>query len=336
MSWSPAPAQAPHSPPDVGERPITVVVKSILGGLAAFAVAIGLERVAFRVSAGRLRAFEWISDALLATAFVGVSFLWLRLRASWDAFSRLERAKVALDTELTLAADIQRRLLPPVPDTEAGCRWAARLRPATQVGGDYFDFLRRADGSLLVLVADVSGHGVAAGLLLSAMRAWFRSEARTSEDPAILLGRLSQAFYEDQQGMTYATAILARVSPDGRCVQVANAGHPPGLLLGASGVRRLDVGGPPAGLFEDTLYESQTLELAEGDIGLLVTDGVSEAAGGGEGLEALLREARAVAGPPSDPARITDALLGSVARAAARFDAPVDDRTVVVFVVGGA
>jgi sigma-B regulation protein RsbU (phosphoserine phosphatase) len=330
---------SPHAAGDAADRGsggpsrlrlIASLLLTVAAGVLALLAATSLEALALRLSGGRLRAFEWLSEALLSASFVVMLFLWLRLRSSWEAFSRLQRAKVALDTQLEIAAGIQRHLLPPTPGDAAGCRWAARLEPASRVSGDYYDFVRLDDGSLLALIADISGHGMPAALLLSATHTLFRSAARESAEPHVLLRWLSEAIYADYGGLPYVTAILIRVSADGRQVQAANAGHPPGLLLGAAGVRRLDVGGTPAGLFPDSRFTHQTLELSAGDIGVLVTDGVSEPAEDTGGLEALALRAAETAGAPSDPARIADALL-RLSRPAAT-PAGADDRTAVVFV----
>ena len=115
-----------------------------------------------RVRPGEME-LAWISDAVLAVAFGFAVFLWLHLKWTRMTLSRLEREHIVLDTQLSLAAEIQRGLLPPAPADGDGLTWAARLIQAGRIGGDLYDFVRCVDGSWLVLVGDVSGKGVPSG-----------------------------------------------------------------------------------------------------------------------------------------------------------------------------
>ena len=154
------------------------VLLSIVSGLAAFVIAGVTEWVAIRLLGADPTELDWVSDLVLSVAFASAVFLRFRLKATQAERSRLERAQLVLDTQLRIAAEIQRRLIPPPPPSSAGCRWAARLQPAGQVGGDFYDFIRVGPDSLVAVVADISGKGVPAALLMAATQATLRDIAR--------------------------------------------------------------------------------------------------------------------------------------------------------------
>ena len=275
----------------------------------------------------------WISDAVLALAFGFAIFLWLHLKWTRLTLSRLERQHIVLETQLSLAADIQRGLLPPVPTDAEGVRWAARLEQAGPIGGDLYDFVRTAAGSWLVLVGDVSGKGIPAALLLASIRTMFRMMTGETQDPAELAERISQRLYEDHGGMPYLTCIIVRIDPERHELAFVNAGHPPGLVLDGTGPgpdrRLLESCGPPAGLFPGQRYGTRSLGLPRPAIVILVTDGITEAFDV-LGLSEIDPIASLVAKSPRPltPTRVCDALIERTAPALTSGDWQ-DDRTVV-------
>ena len=261
-------------------------------GLAPWLIALGAAIVVYLMAAGieiavidTIRPTEieltWISDAILAIAFGTAVYLWLHLRSSRLAFSRLEREHIVLDAQLSLAAQIQRGLLPSPPEPAAGVHWAARLEQSGKIGGDLYDFVQPSSHAVLILIGDVSGKGIPAALVLSSIRSLFRVLARDTSEPRDLVERLSESLYEDNQGTPYFTCLVARLELDTRVVTYTNAGHPPGFVFDGAGVhatvRRLDRGGPPAGMFPAQRYESESVTLSVNAAAVLVTDGVTEA-----------------------------------------------------------
>jgi len=245
---------------------------------------------------------EWISDAIVAAGVVGMTYLWLHLRASRTRVAALERTQIAMDEELRLAAHIQQSLLPVVPARAAGFEWAARMVPARRVGGDFYDFLPQEDGSVMAILADVAGKGIPAALLQASIKTLFRAVVRDGADPARVAERMAAALNEQIGATSYATAVLARFS----------------------------AGGPPLGLLPGARYESETAALGPSDVGVFVSDGITEAL---EGVPLKLADAlRGMAVDGSLP-RLADALL----ELAARSPGPVgvegwqDDRTVFAF-----
>jgi hypothetical protein len=274
-----------------------------------------------------------VSDLILAMAFGAALYFWLNLRATRTRLTSLERAQIVVDTQLSLAADIQRRLLPSAPAESNGVRWAGRLEPALRIGGDFYDFIPfETDG--LFVVGDVSGKGIAAALLQASAHSLFRTLARESVDPADLLTRISREIYAENAGGSYLTCVLARVNSATRTVVYANAGHPAGLMVGSSGRRLLSRGGPPAGLFAEIAYESEVLSVEPGDLGVIVTDGITEATeeDGTPAVDVLNRMIGGIPGPRT-PERVCDVLMetaqrGPGPRGVADWQ---DDKTVLAF-----
>jgi sigma-B regulation protein RsbU (phosphoserine phosphatase) len=275
----------------------------------------------------------FVSDAILATAFGVVVYLWLNLRATRTRLTGLERAQVALDTQLSLAADIQRQLLPVGSGGSNGVEWAGRLEPALRIGGDFYDFIQ-VDADDLFVVGDVSGKGIPAALLQASSHSLFRTLARETFHPAELLKRLSREIYAENSGKSFLTCVLLRVDNATRTVTYVNAGHPAGLIMGPSGRRLLSRGGPPAGLFPETVYESETVSVEPGDLGVIVSDGITEAMeeDGMPAADVLNRSVCRIS-EPRTPARVCDALMEMAQRSPGPRGVAnwQDDKTVFAF-----
>ena len=287
-----------------------------------------------RVRPGEME-LTWISDAFLAVAFGFAVFLWLHLRWTRVTLSRLEREHIVLDTQLSLAAEIQRGLLPLAPADGDGLRWAARLVQAGRIGGDLYDFVRCANGAWLVLVGDVSGKGVPAALVLTSVRTMFRMMTSETSDPGELVERVSKRLYEDHAGTPYLTCLVVRIDPERRELAYVNAGHPAGIVLAertpANSPLLLAPCGPPAGLFPNQAYRTAFLPVPDGAVSIFVTDGITEAfdvlgMANGDPVAALVAHLP----QPLVPAHICGALIEQTAPALSRGDWQ-DDRTVVAF-----
>jgi sigma-B regulation protein RsbU (phosphoserine phosphatase) len=311
------------------------ILEAVASALVAFVAALAIERGLIRLIGVDLLELEWISDVVLAIAFGSATVLWLHLRLARTALTRLERAQVALETELEVAARIQRGLLPRPPSAHGGWRFAAQLQPAGHVGGDFYDFVDRGT-SLLVLLADVSGKGIPAALVMESSRTLFRMMARETDRPEELVARLGRALYAVHGGMPYLTCFLARIELDSRRLAWVNAGHPAGLVVNGPTHRALASTGPPAGILSGVTYESQTATLGAGDALVLMTDGVTEAIEAGGRVEERLAWAIAQRRPKG-----AEAVCERVMRLAAKGSGPLgvdhwqDDRTVVAITLDG-
>lgn len=180
----------------------------------------------------------------------------------------------ALERDLTLAAKIQRGLLPR-PDWGVD-GWQARYHyaPAGQVSGDYCDLIE-TEGGFLFLLGDVSGKGVAASMLMSHLHATFRSLAGQQLPLHKLVESANRLFSDSVMAGQYATLVVGRVALDGN-VEYVSAGHLPLLHLSASGVSPREATGVPLGMFCTTNFQVRELKLAPGDGLFLYTDGMTE------------------------------------------------------------
>jgi stage II sporulation SpoE-like protein len=306
-------------------------------GLAAFVVGTRAESLIIRAVSGDRRELEWLSDAVVSIGLAGITYLWLHLKDSRTRLLTLQQAQIVIDEQLRLAAEIQRGLLPEVPRATPGFRWAAHMIPASRIGGDFYDFVQPAAGTVLAILGDVSGKGIPAALILSSLKTLFRTFVRQTVDPAAIAERLSTALYEEYAGLPYATAIVARFETAPRRLSYVNAGHPSGYLLRDGIVTAaLASAGPPLGLLPGATYATASVELIPGDLGVLVTDGITEALEAGplalsQTLEASLQ--RSASG--SSPTEICDELLRAAAAGPGPLGVPDwhDDRTVFIFAV---
>jgi sigma-B regulation protein RsbU (phosphoserine phosphatase) len=216
-----------------------------------------------------------------------------------DHFSEAERRR--LEDDLELSQKVQKALLPQHAPTIPGLELAVFSRPAQIVGGDYFDFFPFADGSHGLAIADVAGHGMSASLLVASVQTALRTLAPTTASPAEVLGHFNRFFYHNIHFTTFVTLFLARFDQANQTLTYSNAGHNPPLLYrrranGGDPVAWLQPTGAAIGLVEEFQISTDTVRLAQGDILVLYTDGVTEAmnAGeeqfGGERLAELVRE----------------------------------------------
>lgn len=182
--------------------------------------------------------------------------------------------------EFAAAREIQQRLFPRVSPELPGIELAGVSHPADAAGGDYFDWLPMSDGSLGLVIADVSGHGVGPSLLMAEARAYLRPLARRTSDPAEILTRAQELLADDLGAQRYITLLLVRLDPVRRTLTFASAGHPPGCLLRADGTVKAELKrtGRPLGRQGTTPYTAgDEIALEPGDTLLLVTDGIDEA-----------------------------------------------------------
>jgi len=197
---------------------------------------------------------------------------------------------------------VQQHLFPQKLPTVEGLDFAGYCRPAEGVGGDYYDFVRLADGCLGVAVGDVSGKGIAAALMMASLQASLRGQIiKPCETLGEMVANINRLVYDASAENRYATFFYAEYDPRNRALRYVNAGHNAPMVLrrGSSEIVRLIQGGMVIGLFPDCEFMEGRLELRPGDVFLAYTDGISEAMNladdeyGEEKLTAVLREHQA-------------------------------------------
>jgi phosphoserine phosphatase RsbU/P len=181
-----------------------------------------------------------------------------------------------LGEELERAAQVQRALLPPC--FHAGPRFevAAAIRPCREMCGDFFDYAE-TNGDLRVVVGDVCGKGVPAGLQAAVVQGILANEADAGGGPATVVRHLNRTLCRRPVPDSYVTLFYAVVSND-HSLTYCNAGHCRPLLVTGDVVKELAAGGPPAGLFADARYEEEPIPIGAGDMLLIVSDGIMETA----------------------------------------------------------
>jgi len=194
-----------------------------------------------------------------------------------DHYSADERRR--LESELELSQIVQRALLPQRMPVISGVEVAAFSRPAEIIGGDYFDFFTFRDGTHGLVIADVSGHGVSAGMLMSGLQTALRTMAPDTDSPAEILERINRFYIHNIHFTTFVTVFLARYDSNERELTYVNSGHNPPAIFRRNGaeIHWLTRTAPAIGLAETYFPRTETVRFAEGDVLLLYTDGVTEA-----------------------------------------------------------
>ena len=187
---------------------------------------------------------------------------------------------VALSRELEVARDIQQSLLPRHMPDVPGLRILGTYLPMSAVAGDFYDVATRSDGRVVVIVADVSGHGVPAALVASMVKVAFATESERYDRPGDILGGINRAL-TGKFDRAYITACCVSIDRARETMLYAAAGHPPALLQRSDGrIERLDEGGIVLTLFPAATYADVEVPFHAGDRLLLFTDGLLEAARG--------------------------------------------------------
>jgi hypothetical protein len=187
-------------------------------------------------------------------------------------FTRVSREQARTAAELSAAREIQRRLVPASLPELQGLHFEAAYLPAEEVGGDFYQILRQADGFALVVVGDVSGKGLKAAMTGALAIGALRTLATENLGPAALLSRLNYEI-RNTQDTGFITCLCTRIGPEGS-VTVANAGH---LSPYCSGEEIAVESGLPLGIAGEIAYAETHFQLAHGDTLTLTSDGVVEA-----------------------------------------------------------
>jgi PAS domain S-box-containing protein len=214
------------------------------------------------------------------------------------------KKKEEQEFQLQLAQNVQRRFYAP-PPLVPGFDIGAASHPVYETGGDYFDFINLQDGSLVIAMGDVNGHGYGSALLMALTRAYLRSFATMHLEVHEILAGINDMLVKDLEEHQFVTLCLVRLQPEKSKLSYANAGHVPGFVFFPSGEIKhsLDSSGPPLGLFADSEFHlPEAIEMRSGEMVLLVTDGIPEATsrnGDQFGSERVLKYVRDHRGEPA-------------------------------------
>jgi sigma-B regulation protein RsbU (phosphoserine phosphatase) len=201
----------------------------------------------------------------------------VKQREQLDKTVRQQRDQLLRDVEL--AAQVQRMFLPNQRPSIPGLEIAGMMQPARGVSGDYYDYTPIDDHTLQIVIADVSGKGVPAALLMSATAAAVQLEARQKRNMLEVVNRLNSSLHSLSDSNRYVTLMLADIDARSQSLRYVNCGHNPALLFQAKtdDVAPLNSSCFPIGMFDSEACAVNSANLTAGDILVLYTDGVTEA-----------------------------------------------------------
>jgi hypothetical protein len=251
--------------------------------------------------------------------------------AAWHAEVGREREQRRMRTEIHDAREIQMSML---PAENPGLPWldfCAVSLPASEVGGDYYDFFPLGPERIAVVIGDVAGHGVASGLVLSGVRSGLFLLRGELDRPVHVLRRLSEMLRATAPSRMLVTLQIAILDWSTRVLTIASAGHPPLLHVSAGTVRSFGGGSLPLGTGLEAHYQEEQRTLHAGDCLILCTDGILELnnARGVPMGEAQLAEEAARASHAGSARQIRDSILNGISRYKGDVEA-TDDMTLVV------
>ena len=202
-------------------------------------------------------------------------------------FLNLHIEKQQIDLDLALASNIQQMILPSRAPKAAGLDIDLRYAAAQKVGGDLYDIIEYSDGRLGVAVADVSGKGIPASLLMAMCRSYLRQIAPRHDSPSRVLIELNQTMQGDVRPGMFVTLVYAIIDPGIEIITYARAGHEQPLMVrhvagaGHPKVQFLESEGMPIGMVPDELFAANIsdgcIDFRTGDVFMLYTDGITEA-----------------------------------------------------------
>jgi len=198
--------------------------------------------------------------------------------ADWRREHVRQRERLRMRQEIDTARRIQLAMLPHAPPDLPWVEIAAVSLPAAEVGGDYYGYFVLSPSRLAVVLGDVSGHGLASGLLLSGVRSCLHLLVDELDRPALVLRRLDRMVRETTDRRTFVTLLCVVLDHESGTLTLASAGHPP-MLKGPGGALMVEVGkgALPLGTRLAATYEQETVPLAPGELLVLYTDGLTEA-----------------------------------------------------------
>ena len=184
-----------------------------------------------------------------------------------------------LERELQLAMEIQQRFQPTTSPQIPGYEFQGISFPCYEIGGDYYDFIQRDDGRLVIALGDVSGKGTAAALLMSSLHAAIHAQTGSHDTIVETVSAVNKYLAENIPPNRFVTLFYAELDPESGAVSFLNAGHNPPLIVHAAGtVEQLASGGLPLGIRADADYREGRTHMQRGDVLVIYSDGVTEAA----------------------------------------------------------
>jgi phosphoserine phosphatase RsbU/P len=242
--------------------------EGLVSGLVTGLVFRGQPVGVIRVYTGERHKFARFEVSLLRAVAAQIAAAIENKRLTDEAI----RAEI-VDRQIKTAAEVQRRLLPAKPPKHKHLVFSTVYEPCFDLGGDFYDFLELPGGHLGLPIADVSGKGVPASLLMASVRSSLRTWADTLYHLDDIVGRVNRQLCRDTLSHEFVTLFYGVFSPDARQLTYCNAGHDPPLLVREGQIQRLEVGGMLLGTLSDATYQRAVVDIQPGDVMLFYTDG---------------------------------------------------------------
>jgi sigma-B regulation protein RsbU (phosphoserine phosphatase) len=245
-----------------------------------------------------------------------------------------ETVVVDVSKDWVVACDVQERFMETPRSAIKTLAYAAQCRQLRALGGDCFDFQPLPGRRVGLSIADASGKGLAAALMIANVQSSLRTAAWFApNDAAAVVSAVNRQVHSSSLADRYATLFYSVFDESTRTLHYVNAGHnSPIIVRGGRLLHRLEASGPPVGVFSDAVFTAEAIQLKPNDLIVVYTDGVVEAtnATGEEwGVDGLL--AAVIGGRMQEPDRIVEAALVALDEFSA--DGPRDDATILVAVV---
>ncbi|MGZ8868175.1 MAG: PP2C family protein-serine/threonine phosphatase, partial [Thermoanaerobaculia bacterium] len=239
---------------------------------------IAMNVLLFGVRNAHVPEFTAATLVSLFTFFLG-AYTSRRLRKQtlddWSDRREQAREQMRMREELRFAREVQLSMLPEAAPSTEWIDVAATSLPATEVGGDYYDFFVD-EGTFTIVCGDVAGHGLGSGIVLASLRSGFTLLRDSLGDPAGVMQRLNDLVAQTSRRRMLATAAVLRFDRQTQRAIVASAGHPPLLVLTSRGVDSIELFAPPLGVRLPYRVPSRELTFSSGDLFVLHTDGLYE------------------------------------------------------------
>jgi sigma-B regulation protein RsbU (phosphoserine phosphatase) len=202
------------------------------------------------------------------------------MSGSMDSLIEEQRKRQRLENEVSIAHEVQTMLFPRDIPVMPGIQLGAYCRPARGVSGDYYDFLPLGPTRMAIALADISGKGISAALLMASVQAALRSQLLVDHSAAAsaseVVSRINRHLYLNTSDDRFATFFFAIYNSATRILHYTNAGHVPPMCIAGDKIARLETGGTVVGVFEDTAYEEGVLEMPAGSTLVVYSDGLVE------------------------------------------------------------
>lgn len=244
------------------------IVSGLVCGLIYRGDAVGV----LRVYTGKPHVFTAFDESLLRAVAAQSAAAIVNARLVQET---IEAERVA--RQIAYAGEVQRRMIPAEPPCCHGIEIGTVYRPTYNVGGDFYDFISLPKGNLGLAIADVSGKGVPASLLMASLRSALRVYACFTYDIDKIMAEVNRHVCRETKVSEFATAFYGVLSPDARRLTYCNAGHDPPMLLRGGNIRHLETGGMALGVDDEARFDRGVLDLQSDDVLMLYTDGAVEA-----------------------------------------------------------